>query len=81
MARGDIQNNSYTSLSAEGGTTTLQPGSGDEWQLMFALNTQDQMAIIGYDGSNQTGDLRGGIYGGLTATADRDLSLRGARPL
>lgn len=76
MARGDIHNDMFVSLTS-GATTDIQPGSGDEW--MFRMVTMSDMPVTmeGYDGSTATGS----IYASGVVADDYDLGSWGIRPL
>ena len=77
MARGDIKNDSYISV-ASGGTTNIQPGSGDEYAILTISTDIELTHIQGYDGTNATGDLTVGAFAGDTTlvTTIEDLGWR-----
>ena len=67
MARGDIQNDAYSQLTA-GSQVNIQPSSGDEYDIVFFSNTiSEQVTLEGQDGTNETGNLFTGTYGNDTA--------------
>lgn len=79
MARGDVQSNTYHSLTT-GSSITIQPASGDEYFLItLAASLDEQVGYGGYDGTNNTGALRVGMKGDETDAGKHQAS-RGFQP-
>ena len=67
MARNDVITDVHLAISGSS-TVDVQPASGDEWNIQMASTGEtSDVRLLGYDGSNATGDLLWSPHAGGTA--------------